>query len=69
MQKLLYNEKKFVLGLCVLCLARWLSSELELQVDFVVNLVTNLSALLVSGASSPSEYIYIYIYIYSELNG
>ena len=31
--------------LCVLCLARSLSSELELQVDFVVNLVTNLSAL------------------------
>ena len=45
MRKLLYNEKKFVLGLCVLCLARWLSSELELQVDFVVNLVTNFSAL------------------------
>ena len=36
-----------------------LSSELELQVDFVVNLVTNLSALLESGASPPSEYIYI----------
>ena len=40
-----------------------LSSELELQVDFVVNLVTNLSALLESGASPHSEYIY------SELNG
>ena len=43
-----------MLGLCVLCLARWLSSELELQVDFVV---TNLSAILASGASPPSEYI------------
>ena len=50
-----------MLGLCVLCLARWLSSELELQVDFVVNLVTNLSVLLESGVSPPSEYIYIYI--------
>ena len=53
----LVRREEFVLGLCVPCLARWLSSELELQVDFVLNLVTNLSA---SGASPPS--------VYSELN-